>query len=425
MTDETNTPFTLQNEIPGRSRPRLTFSAIPDHPDLLSPSSHERKAALMNGESVRYRNGGSRRVCVPREGSRRVCVPRLTGGRSCHGRVKMVAFMQERDGLIVVEVEGADGEQRCALEDGPHLHLSFEKGWCLEKAGRDEIVEMARAFTTQLWELNIETHPSYMASLIRQLGRNREKSSLADFFKEDPGTFPTDFSSVVWHPSAGHDFSPLVAYARGYLEGKEALSDLTPATLHIMTCLAACEEQLMTLLKSEERVLFEDHRTRMRIVDYQMLELRNEGLWRRPSPRHFNHSGRETLFREHSSDGFMAWVEIFCKDTGYREEVPLLYLLGENIATYKEFVRSGLFQIRHIKATCEGLAFGGCRRSLIDYICQNERGLDTLESVWLRRGAAEHRFRKLSDRWQIEVGKMPLAFSGEIVRVSRKEVSHA
>jgi hypothetical protein len=181
----------------------------------------------------------------------------------------------------------------------------------------------------------------------------------------------------------------------------------------------------MNYLKSEDRVLFEDHQTRVRIVNFQMLELKNEYLWSRPSRRNYHLGGRETIFSEQDSDGFIARVEILCKKTGHLEEVPVLYLLSENIATYEEFVRSGLFQVRHIKATCEGLAFGGCSRSLIDYICESQWGLDTLESTWLRDGCGEYRFQNLPDAWQIKVGRMPRAFSGELVRVSRKEVSHA
>lgn len=311
-----------------------------------------------------------------------------------------------------------------AAGDSPFLLLSYEEGWDLESAGIDEMREMACSLREQLAELKIQVRLSHMLSLLRQLAQNRKVTSLSDFFKVDPGNLPTDLSSVVWHPSAGVDFSPIVAYSKGYLGTKEALADLTPATLHVMTCLGMCEEQLMKRLQSEDRILFEDERTRMRIADYEMLALKNECLWRRPSRRNFNLNGRETLFREQESDGISARVEILCKETRYLERVPVLYLFSENIATYEEFVRSGLFKIRHVKAVCEGLAFGGCSRSLIDYLCESERGLDTLESVWLRRDSAEHRFQKLSDEWQIEVGQMPLAFWGDLVRVSRKEVTH-
>jgi len=54
------------------------------------------------------------------------------------------------------------------------------------------------------------------------------------------------------------------------------------------------------------------------------------------------------------------------KESGYVERIPMLYLLSENIATYEHFVSSCLFQVRHGPATCEGLAFGGGKRSLID-----------------------------------------------------------
>ncbi len=395
----------------------MTLCTVSDLPDFLEKSPHEKKVAAMNEEAARYENSGTRQVCVPRP----------NGRRSCHGRVRLTAFMpyqEGHEGVILMEVFENRKKLLYAAGEGPSLFLSYEEGWTLENASFDEMSKMADSLVQQLETLDIRAQPAHMISLVRQLGENRKVTRLAEFFKTDPGDLPSDFSSVVWHPSAGKDFTPIVAYSKGYLGGQEALADLTPATLHVMTCLGGYEEPLMNYLKSEDRVLFEDHQTRVRIASYEMLELKNERLWSRPSRRNYNLGGRETIFSEQDSDGFIARVEILCKKTGYLEEVPVLYLLSENIATYEEFVRSGLFQVRHIKATCEGLAFGGCSRSLIDYICESQWGLNTLESSWLRDGCGEYRFQNLPDAWQIKVGRMPRAFSGELVRVSRKEGIH-
>lgn len=415
MTDEKTKPLDLRKQDTGI--PRMTLQPVSDHQDLFEKSSHERMQKVVNEEAVLYVSQGRRR-----EGR-----SRPQGGHCRPEFVELSAFMhygESREGVILMKIYQDSEGQLSPTGDQPILFLAYEEGWFLENASREEMMEMAWELQSQLRDFGIRASRGQLIGQLKRLCAGRQVTKLADFFKEDPGTLPTDLNSVAWHPSAGHDFSPLVAYSKGYLCGKEALSDLTPATLHIMTCLACCEEELMEILESEERVLFEDGRTHMRIVNYQMLELKNEDLWRRPSRRNFNLSGREEVFRQQKSDGFIAQVEIRCKETGYCERVPMLYLLGENIATYHTFIQSGLFKVRHIKATCEGLAFGGCSRSLIDFICESQVGLDTLESAWLRTGVGALRFAPLPDEWQIEVGKMPIAFSGDLVRVSRKEITH-
>lgn len=256
---------------------------------------------------------------------------------------------------------------------------------------------------------------------LRQAYRNPTEKCLADFFKSDPGNLPSDFRSVVWHPSAGFDFSPLVVFSRAYVERKETLNDLTPATLHIMTCLGFCEERLWECLESPEKILFEDDRTLMRIASYDLLELKNAELWQSPSPRHYYLGERERVFRKPDSDGFVAQVEIHCKVSGYCESAPLLYLLSENIATYEHFIQSRLFQVRHIKAVCEGLAFGGCLRSLTDFIGESGLGLETLESVWLRpQSSAGTGLRKFpAHGYDYQFGPLPMIFSGELARLSK------
>lgn len=248
---------------------------------------------------------------------------------------------------------------------------------------------------------------------------SQTKIEFSDFFKCCPSPLPTDFQSVVWHPSAGSDFSPLIVYSRGYLKRKNALTDLTPATLHVMTCMGYCEEPLLECLDDESKILFEDARTRIEITEYQMLELKIEKLWKSPSPQHFNLSERENLFRERKADGFIAQVKMTSKESGYQESVPLLYLFSENIATYRHFVATGLFKVRHIKAFCEGLACGGCSRSLVTEICESQIGLENLESIWLEEGAAARRLEKLPPDYQYAIRPMPLIFPGVLAHLSK------
>jgi hypothetical protein len=248
--------------------------------------------------------------------------------------------------------------------------------------------------------------------------RNDCVNSINDFFKEPLKKPPNDFSSVVWHPSAGMDWRPFVFWSKGYLERKANFSGLTPATLHVMTTMGVYEEQLMEFLESDDRIAWQDDRTMIRLVEFEYVALVNEDLWRRPSRRHYNLRRRdnEDVFRQRGADGFSGLIEIVDKESGYVERIPMLYLLSENIATYEHFVSSGFFRVRHVPAICEGLAFGGCGRSLIDYLAQTGLGVDNLESVWVREGESKalRDLRELDKRKPLMPWTMPMCFGGTL-----------
>lgn len=103
----------------------------------------------------------------------------------------------------------------------------------------------------------------------REHGREHQQM-LGDFFKGDLTQGVEDFSSVVWHPSAGLDWSPLVFYSPGYLSRKESYQDLTAATFHVMTNLWGYDEDLLEILESRERVCYEDDRTLVRVAEYDL-----------------------------------------------------------------------------------------------------------------------------------------------------------
>gem|GEM_PF-2119483 len=247
---------------------------------------------------------------------------------------------------------------------------------------------------------------------------SEDVNSINDFFKEPMKNPPPNLSSVVWHPSAGRDWRPFVFWSKGYLERKVKFSGLTPATLHVMTTLNCSAKELMEFLESDERVAWQDERTMIRLVEFEYVALRCEDLWRRPSREHYHFEGRnnECVFRQRGADGFSGVIEVIDKESGHVERIPMLYLLSENIATYEHFVSSGLFQVRHVPATCEGLGFGGCQRSLINYLVETGLGVDDLESVWVGNssGTAFTHLLELVKRRPMIPWAMPMCFGGTL-----------
>lgn len=255
-----------------------------------------------------------------------------------------------------------------------------------------------------------------------------EVRRLSDLFVKELEQEPSDFSSVLWHPSAGVDWSAFVFYSKGYLARKESYQDLTPATFHVMTNLAVYDDELMAILESEDRQCFNDGRSRLRIAEFEHVQLKDQDLWRRTSRHNYYGPARKDVFRERGSDGILAVMEMTCLETGYVERVPFLYLWVENHNGYEYLMRSGLFTVRHVKAVCEGLAFGFCRRPLLDTLCMTGLGAETLESVWARSGNGGQvggAIKRLSRRTEREVKRreMPMCFSGELFRFGGREVT--
>lgn len=253
-----------------------------------------------------------------------------------------------------------------------------------------------------------------------------EVSRLSDLFVAELEEEPSDFSSVLWHPSAGVDWSAFVFYSKGYLARKESYQELTPATFHVMTNLGGYADELMAILESEDRQCFNDGRTRLRIAEFEHVQLKDQDLWRRASRGNYYGRKRDDVFLERGSDGILAVMEMTCLETGYVERVPFLYLWVENHNGYEYLMRSGLFTVRHVKAVCEGLAFGGCRRTLLDTLCVTGLGGETVESVWARCGGrVSGAVKRLSRRTEREVkkGVMPLCFMGELFRFGGREVT--
>lgn len=359
----------------------------------------------------------------PSPGQRKVCVQVKSDGQFYCGRLHLRGRLEQDSGpkaILAIEIARLNRHSTISLGDRFPLHHSHKQGWTFDIKAQTETQALASSLEQRLQHEGLEVTRSDLVTLISSLSRSQNGKKLANFIRGNVDGFPDDLGSVVWHPSAGVDFSPLVAFSRGYLESKQAFRELSPATFHVMTCLGWDESHLMALLESKDRILFEDHLTRIHLVDHQLVELFDDSLWRRPSKRNYHHRPRIGLFRENHSDGFLATVELTCKRTGYRERVPVLYLLAENIATYKTFVRGGDFQVRHIKATCEGLAFGGCGRSLIDHLCLTGQGLDTLESIWLGRDSAERKLKDLPPPWAYHVTEMPGAFTGHLARIEKE-----
>lgn len=178
-----------------------------------------------------------------------------------------------------------------------------------------------------------------------------------------------DLSCVAWHASAGTDLRPLVIYSDGYLSNLAEEVGITRPKAHVFTCMGGgAEEKWLRLLKSDGGVIYDDGRTRIRVKNYQFLRMLEPYRRLLVKGRPFCDMDREDHFAAMNADGFTAEIEILDPRSGYKENTSLLYLFSENIKTYVFMVSRSLVRTSHLYIPCEGLAMGGCRKSISDVV---------------------------------------------------------
>lgn len=212
----------------------------------------------------------------------------------------------------------------------------------------------------------VSSHPFRYPRSSADLSRSH---SLQDYLRTpDDRPIPIEgHDNVAWHVSAGQDYTPIVTWAKGYAPSWKDQYPVPTPGLHIFTCLNDDDEaQLMAILKSREKILCTHRNTQISIIDYELVRF-GDAVPLTHNKRHADF-GRGETFSQENADGFYASVLITDLEAGYEERTRLLYLFSENIVTFDYFIERGWVTVRFLAASCEGLAFGGCRRSIFNFL---------------------------------------------------------
>jgi hypothetical protein len=385
---KTNTP------IKNRSRSERSL-------DVLTPEEYQRKTDQYYPQTLNAPSLSCQRtLCFARRWPR----PRFNGVEVKKVELFFNYYAENCDtGLMLVDLYSEYGEPIEGLEDAT-LFFRYEKGFdpaCLSDTEVDQIadylmgvfdVERGRARR----ELRLQLSGRGGTCSIDELVVGVDGQSLCIQGAE----------SVAWHVSAGTDFSPLVNWSKGWTSRKSATADIPAPGLHVFTCLGGeyLEDALWSLLEDGNGVLYRDERTEIRFESSELVKFTNN----EPVSHYQRHCsfGRGERFKNAGADGFYMTVELVCLRTGYREPCRLLYLLGENITTFDYYLHKGAVKIQYLTATCEGLAFGGARRSIYDYL-QKQRyyahnKMDGFDLRWLTSSAGSGTVSRLMGQAQAE-----------------------
>lgn len=153
----------------------MSLQAISAHPDFFEKSPLERMQNVLRESSARYE-------CQDLGRGRRA---RDLSERFASELGKLSAFMRYEgsyEGVICLELQET-GEERLHRAKGPTLFLTYEEGWTLETASREEMTMMAWELQSQLRDFGIRASRGQLIGQLKRLCAGRQVTKLADFFK--------------------------------------------------------------------------------------------------------------------------------------------------------------------------------------------------------------------------------------------------
>lgn len=168
---------------------------------------------------------------------------------------------------------------------------------------------------------------------------------------------------VFWYASAGKDFRGPVFFTGSHIRCIGNSGFVKPE-LFVFTSIGPEIYELKEDIKNHIRYVFDDNQTKIRVKNFKELEILP----------HFNfkidyNRIADFMVEKYQPNRKAMYFELEIIGEHYNEIQKVLYFEKENIDTFEKLVlRHRLFDVQYLCATREGCGFGGCRKSIIDYI---------------------------------------------------------
>ncbi|MBM73780.1 MAG: hypothetical protein CMK59_00150 [Proteobacteria bacterium] len=195
---------------------------------------------------------------------------------------------------------------------------------------------------------------------------------------------------VFWYASAGDDCRPLVFMHPEYQ--KQTLN-LSPPELFIFSCLPPQKTYGQDRIK--DNLLYRDQHTEITCLKTEKMFINRNHVEYRIN-RDWSRFGRDPRGKTH--DAVLALVEIKSNRCSPHNSL-VLYLHMENNNCFDSILSSGVFDLKYICATREGLALGGCGKSIMKHLYQDgeivkaQKNNCDPKTVVLSRGQAHRIFQ--------------------------------
>jgi hypothetical protein len=181
-----------------------------------------------------------------------------------------------------------------------------------------------------------------------------------------------DKPAILWYPSGGFDWFPLVGFSQGFrADLSPEIQALTKPDLFVYTCLEKELPDRVAGVILGSGVLFEDDKTLIHCLRPRRLRIDREQYGYEICGDYVETFGEDLdPLRAVNFDALSTRVRLIDKQFGHEEDLELLYILGENINFFNSVVCRGYAEVLHLCAIREGCGFGGGRRSIIEHVYQ-------------------------------------------------------
>lgn len=173
--------------------------------------------------------------------------------------------------------------------------------------------------------------------------------------------------TVFWYPSAGSDFRGPVTFTSYKIshELKHHSRVYSKPDIFIYNSLG---EEVLELkekfLEGGNVVLFQDYSTTVTAKNFKTINLNTNFNFEINTE--FIDIENLPINGFHLNEVFYFELEICGED--YNETQKILYFQSENIDFYKKVILKNIFNTQYLCATKEGLAWGRCYKSIIEYV---------------------------------------------------------
>ncbi len=171
---------------------------------------------------------------------------------------------------------------------------------------------------------------------------------------------------VYWYPSAGMDFRGCVAFTDYRIQHELEIHgrEFIKPELFLLNCLGSEVIELKEKLENGEVEVWSDPSTRLTARNYQSLELRDDIVFQINS----DYIDTENLNLNDFESDRAFYFELEVSGQHYIEIQKVLYFEAENIDFFHKIILQSMFDTKYLCTTREGLSWGNCKMSIIDYI---------------------------------------------------------
>lgn len=171
---------------------------------------------------------------------------------------------------------------------------------------------------------------------------------------------------IFFYPSAGFDFRGCVAFTNYRIqhESKNHGRGFNKPELFVYTCIGNEVLELKAKLAQGEVELMNDQYTTIVARNYKTLELRSDIIFE----INRNYIDCENLNLGNYQTNTAFYFELLISGENYSETQKILYFEAENIDFFNKIILSNIFKTNYLCTTREGIGWGGCKKSVIDYI---------------------------------------------------------